>query len=153
MITPKGKLFKLGKISKSDWQKLGNKARSEMLTRTRKHGLDVNKEKFSPYSEKTLQKKQAQMKKRGTPEHVNLTDTGKMNRSMAVEVKGQSAEIYYSDIERAKIALKHQTGDPVARLPQREHFGFNQDDSEKYAKEIGKLQIKANLKAQLGGSL
>ena len=56
-----------------------------------------------------------------------------------------AAILYYADQNRAKIALKHQTGG--YRLPKREHFGFNKTDGDRYLERIAKLQTVKNKKA------
>lgn len=148
-ITPKQPLFRIGTITPSQWRDLGNQARSEIVQRTSRKGEDIDHQPFEPYSPVTIAKKRdiMQSRQRLAPETVTLMDTGQMHRSLAVVVKGQSAELYYSDQNRARVALTHQNGNPYINLPQRTHFGFNDADGAVYARKIGELQIKANQRA------
>lgn len=138
-------VFKLGKISRSEWRELGMSARSEIVKRTRS-GIDINHQPFHEYSAATQEYKSGIMQTRGLGSSVvTLQDTGQMHRSLSVEVQANAAILYYADQNRAKIALKHQTGDN--RLPKREHFGFNKTDGNKYLEKIAKLQTARNKKA------
>ena len=138
-------VFKLGKISRSEWRDLGMSARSEIVKRTR-NGIDINHQPFHEYSVMTKEYKSGIMQTRGLGSSVvTLQDTGQMHRSLSVEVQANAAILYYADQNRAKIALKHQTGDN--RLPKREHFGFNKTDGDRYIERIAKLQTARNKKA------
>lgn len=149
-IVPKQPLFRIGTITPSQWRNLGNQARSEIVQRTSRKGEDINHQPFAAYAPLTLAYKRSimQSRQRLSPETVTLMDTGQMHRSLAVEVKGQSAELYYSDQNRSRVALYHQTGS--YKLPQRQHFGFNKMDAEKYTKLIANLQMQANKQATGG---
>ena len=108
-------VFKLGKISRSEWRELGMSARSEIVKRTR-NGIDINHQPFHEYSVMTKEYKSGIMQTRGLGSSVvTLQDTGQMHRSLSIEVQANAAILYYADQNRAKIALKHQTGDN--RLP------------------------------------
>ena len=138
-------IFKLGKISRSEWRELGMSARSEIVKRTR-NGVDINRQPFHKYSAMTQEYKSGIMQTRGLGSSVvTLQDTGQMHRSLSVEVQANAAILYYADQNRARVALLHQTGG--YHLPKREHFGFNKTDSNKYLEKIAKLQTIKNKKA------
>ena len=138
-------VFKLGKISRSEWRELGMSARSEIVKRTR-NGVDINRQPFHKYSAMTQEYKSGIMQNRGLGSSVvTLQDTGQMHRSLSIEVQANAAILYYADQNRAKIALKHQTA--AYRLPKREHFGFNKTDGDIYLEKIAKLQNIKNKKA------
>ena len=122
-------IFKLGKISRSEWRELGMSARSEIVKRTR-NGIDINH--------------QPSHDTRGLGSSVvTLQDTGQMHRSLSIEVQANAAILYYADQNRARVALLHQTGG--FHLPKREHFGFNKTDGNKYLEKIAKLQTVRNI--------
>ena len=57
-------VFKLGKISRSEWRELGMSARSEIVKRTR-NGIDINLQPFHEYSAATKEYKSGIMQTRG----------------------------------------------------------------------------------------
>ena len=103
-------IFKLGKISRSEWRELGMSARSEIVKRTR-NGIDINRQPFHKYSAMTQEYKSGIMQNRGLGSSVvTLQDTGQMHRSLSIEIQANAAILYYADQNRARVALLHQTG-------------------------------------------
>ena len=138
-------VFKLGKISRSEWRELGMSARSEIVKRTR-NGIDINHQPFHEYSAATQEYKSGIMQTRGLGSSVvTLQDTGQMHRSLSIEVQANAAILYYADQNRARVALIHKT--ERYQLPKREHFGFNKTDRNKYLEKIAKLQTIKKKKA------
>ena len=89
-------VFKLGKISRSEWRDLGMSARSEIVKRTRS-GIDINHQPFHEYSAATQEYKSGIMQTRGLGSSVvTLQDTGQMHRSLSVEVQANAAILYLS---------------------------------------------------------
>ena len=118
------------KPSAMELRNIGMDIREHIKKRTRS-GVDVNYQPFVPYSPMYEDYRRKIGK---TTDIVNLENRSEMHNSLAVKVNANDAEIYYSDSNRAIVAMQHQYG--LNRMPKREHFGLNDADSRKFLDKL-----------------
>ena len=118
------------KPSAMELRNIGMDIREHIKKRTRS-GVDVNYQQFVPYSP-IYEDYRRKIGK--TTDIVNLENRSEMHNSLAVKVNANDAEIYYSDSNRAIVAMQHQYG--LNRMPKREHFGLNDADSRKFLDKL-----------------
>lgn len=116
--------------NRTDYSGLAMQIREFIKTRTRS-GVDVDRRPFRPYSE-TYRKAREDIGK--TSDIVNLEYRSEMHNQLVYKAENTGAEIYYSDADRAKVAMTHQYG--LNDMPVRKHFGLNAADSQKFLQKL-----------------
>ena len=105
----------------ADIEDVAIEGRNLILKRT-KQGNDVNGAQFADYSTAYLRHRE----KLGKTTYVNLEYDNKMLGSMSVKRITGGAEIYFSDAERRKIAIYHNSGTGV---PERKFFAISDGEA------------------------
>lgn len=130
------KLVRTGK--KEIWTKLGDEAVSMIQKRT-KRGKDKNGRSFKPYTP-------AYIKKKGSS-NVNLTQSGKMLKSVTKQSWSKKCRIYVKALGRSKqkidtynLAVVHDFG--TRKMPKREFMGLMKSEIKKLKALCKKLYYK-----------
>ena len=96
--------------------------------------------RFRPYKKST---RKSRTKRKRQVGHVDLTDTGKMFRSLDFKQSGFKNTLFFSNIERAKIAAQHDFFGVGKRKTKRPFFSIGNDEEEKLKNEFAKFYFSA----------
>lgn len=114
----------------NEWINIASDARRMMIDRT-KQGIDIDGNMFDGYADLT---KEYRAKLGKTTDVVNLEDRGEMHRSLSQKTIPEGVMIFYTDRNRANIAIAHQRG--YGRLPERKHFGLTDQQAETITRRV-----------------
>jgi len=110
-----------------------------MITKRTQSGKLPDGGKMRGYAKGTV----ASRKKRGRQTgFVDLTDTGKMFRSLDFKVGGLKSTLFFSNMERAKIASFHDTFGVGKRKIKRPFFSIGDKEEDKLKDEFAKFYFK-----------
>ena len=110
-----------------------------MITKRTQSGKLPDGDKMRGYAKGTV----ASRKKRGRQTgFVDLTDTGKMFRSLDFKVGGLKSTLFFSNMERAKIASFHDTFGVGKRKIKRPFFSIGDKEEDKLKDEFAKFYFK-----------
>jgi len=123
----------------TEWLQIGAQCRRMMIDRT-KSGIDIDGNQFAGYADLT---KEYRSRIGKTTDVVNLEDRGEMHRSLSQKVTPKGVMVFYTDRNRANIAIAHQKG--YGRLPERKHFGLTDQQAETITQYV---RTKINALAQ-----
>lgn len=106
---------------------------SNIRTRTKKKGLDVNERPFKPYS---IKYKRAKIKESGV---VDLNDTGQMFSSLTSKVSPSKGELFFRGEDANKKAFYHdQVGAGKSKVV-RPFFGISDREEDKIISLFAKI--------------
>ena len=107
-----------------------------MITKRTQSGRLPDGGQMKPYAQSTKQSRQA----RGRPVgFVDLTDTGKMFRSLDFKVGGNKSSLFFSNIERAKIASYHDSFGVGKKKIKRPFFAIGNKEEDKLKQQFSKI--------------
>lgn len=110
-----------------------------MITKRTQSGKLPDGGRMLPYSRGTLKSR----KKRGRQiGFVDLTDTGKMFRSLDFRTRSLKSTLFFSNMERAKIASYHDTFGAGRKKVLRPFFAIGNKEEEKLKKDFAQFYFK-----------
>mgnify|MGYP003141787492 FL=1 len=118
--------------------RVSNMAVQMITTRTQSGKLPDGKT-MEPYTKAT---KKARKKAGRQIGFVDLTDTGKMFRSLDFKQQGLKNTLFFSNIERAKIAAQHDFFGVGKRNTKRPFFSIGRDEEEKLKNEFAQFYFR-----------
>ena len=104
-----------------------------MITKRTQSGRLPDGGTFIPYTKKTKELRQKKGRQTG---HVDLTDTGKMFRSLDFRQRGFTNTLLFANKEREKIAFRHDVLGVGKRKTKRPFFSIGNKEEEKLKKEF-----------------
>ena len=104
-----------------------------MITKRTQSGRLPDGGTFIPYTKKTKELRQKKGRQTG---HVDLTDTGKMFRSLDFRQRGFKNTLLFANKEREKIAFRHDVLGVGKRKTKRPFFSIGNKEEEKIKKEF-----------------
>jgi hypothetical protein len=107
-----------------------------MITKRTQSGKLPDGGSFEPYTKKTREMRQD---KRRQVSFVDLTDTGKMFRSLDFKVGGNKSSLFFSNQERAKIAFRHDVLGVGKRKTKRPFFSIGNKEEDKIRNEFSRF--------------
>jgi len=110
-----------------------------MITKRTQSGKLPDGGSFEPYTKKTREMRQDRGRQVG---FVDLTDTGKMFRSLDFRVGGNKSSLFFSNQERAKIAFRHDFFGVGRKKVKRPFFAIGRTEEEKIVEEFNKFYFK-----------
>lgn len=113
-----------------EWINIASDTRRMMIDRT-KSGIDIDGNQFAGYADLT---KKYREKLGKTTDVVNLEDRGEMHRSLSQKIIAGGAMVFYTDRNRANIAIAHQKG--YGNLPERKHFGLTDQQADTITRRV-----------------
>ena len=118
--------------------RVSNMAVQMITTRTQSGKLPDNA-RMEPYTKATKKARKDRGRQVG---FVDLTDTGKMFRSLDFKVGGFKSTLFFSNMERAKIASYHDTFGVGKRRITRPFFSIGDKEEDKLRSEFSKFYFK-----------
>ena len=107
-----------------------------MITKRTQSGRLPDGGTFLPYTKKTRELRQKKGRQTG---HVDLTDTGKMFRSLDFRQRGFKNTLLFTNKEREKIALRHDVLGVGKRKTKRPFFSIGNKEEDKIKEEFSKF--------------
>ena len=104
-----------------------------MITKRTQSGRLPDGGTFIPYTKKTKELRQKKGRQTG---HVDLTDTGKMFRSLDFRQRGFKNTLLFANKEREKIAFRHDVLGVGKRKTKRPFFSIGNKEEDKIKKEF-----------------
>ena len=104
-----------------------------MITKRTQSGKLPDNARMEPYTKATKKLRKDRGRQIG---FVDLTDTGKMFRSLDFKQSGLKNTLFFSNIERAKIAAQHDFFGVGKRKTKRPFFAIGEDEEEKLKNEF-----------------
>ena len=104
-----------------------------MITKRTQSGRLPDGGTFLPYTKKTKELRQKKGRQTG---HVDLTDTGKMFRSLDFRQRGFKNTLLFANKEREKIAFRHDVLGVGKRKTKRPFFSIGNKEEDKIKKEF-----------------
>ena len=111
-----------------------------MITKRTQSGKLPDNARMEPYTKATKKARKDRGRQVG---FVDLTDTGKMFRSLDFKQSGLKNTLFFSNIERAKIAAQHDFFGVGKRKTKRPFFSIGIDEEEKLINEFAKFYFSA----------
>ena len=111
-----------------------------MITKRTQSGKLPDNQRMEPYAKSTKKDRKDRGRQTG---FVDLTDTGKMFRSLDFKQSGFKNTLFFSNIERAKIAAQHDFFGVGKRKTKRPFFSIGNDEEEKLKNEFAKFYFSA----------
>ena len=111
-----------------------------MITKRTQSGKLPDGGTFIPYAKKTIE---ARRKKGRQTGHVDLTDTGKMFRSLDFRQRGFKNTLLFTNKEREKIAFRHDVLGVGKRKTKRPFFAVGDKEEDKLKQEFAKFYFSA----------
>ena len=111
-----------------------------MITKRTQSGKLPDNQRMEPYAKSTKKDRKDRGRQTG---FVDLTDTGKMFRSLDFKQSGFKNTLFFSNIERAKIAAQHDFFGVGKRKTKRPFFSIGSDEEEKLNNEFAKFYFSA----------
>ena len=107
-----------------------------MITKRTQSGRLPDCGQMKPYAQSTKQSRQDRGRQVG---FVDLTDTGKMFRSLDFKVGGNKSSLFFSNIERAKIASYHDSFGVGKKKIKRPFFAIGNKEEDKLKQQFSKI--------------
>jgi|TARA_R100001460_G_C3505636_1_gene170903 hypothetical protein len=107
-----------------------------MITKRTQSGRLPDGGTFLPYTKKTRELRQKKGRQTG---HVDLTDTGKMFRSLDFRQRGFKNTLLFTNKEREKIAFRHDVLGVGKRKTKRPFFSIGNKEEDKIKEEFSKF--------------
>ena len=107
-----------------------------MITKRTQSGRLPDGGQMKPYAQSTKQSRQDRGRQVG---FVDLTDTGKMFRSLDFKVVGNKSSLFFSNIERAKIASYHDSFGVGKKKIKRPFFAIGNKEEDKLKQQFSKI--------------
>ena len=107
-----------------------------MITKRTQSGQLPDGGRFIPYTEKTKKLRKKAGRQVG---HVDLTSSGKMFRSLDFRQSGFKNTLFFSNVERAKIASFHDSFGVGKRKVKRPFFSIGDKEEDKLKDEFAKF--------------
>tara|TARA_Y100000114_G_scaffold130855_1_gene128826 strand:- start:10 stop:474 length:465 start_codon:yes stop_codon:yes gene_type:complete len=104
-----------------------------MITKRTQSGKLPDNARMEPYTKATKKLRKDKGRQTG---FVDLTDSGKMFRSLDFKQTGLKNTLFFSNIERAKIAAQHDFFGVGKRKTKRPFFAIGEDEEEKLKNEF-----------------
>ena len=95
---------------------------------------------MQPYASSSVKSRNKRGRQTG---YVDLTDTGKMFRSLDFRTGGMKSTLFFSNMERAKIASYHDSFGVGKKKVKRPFFAIGNKEEEKLQGEFAKFYFKA----------
>lgn len=136
-------LEKMTKKQKSAITKALNKVSNMaifMITKRTQSGRLPDGGQMRPYSPGTVKNRKKRGRQTG---HVDLTDTGKMFRSLDFKIAGFKSTLFFSNMERNKIASFHDTFGAGKSKVVRPFFSVGDKEEDKIKQEFASTYFKA----------
>ena len=108
----------------------------KQITEKTQKGILPDGRKLKPYAQSTKQSRQDRGRQLG---FVDLTDTGKMFRSLDFKVGGNKSSLFFSNIERAKIASYHDSFGVGKKKIKRPFFAIGNKEEDKLKQQFSKI--------------
>jgi hypothetical protein len=110
-----------------------------MITKRTQRGKLPDGGKIRGYSKQTVKSRKKRGRQTG---FVDLTDTGKMFRSLDFRTGGFKSTLFFSNMERAKIASYHDTFGVGRKRIKRPFFAIGRSEESKIKAEFSKFYFK-----------
>jgi hypothetical protein len=110
-----------------------------MITKRTQRGKLPDGGKMRGYSKQTVKSRKKRGRQTG---FVDLTDTGKMFRSLDFRTGGFKSTLFFSNMERAKIASYHDTFGVGRKRIKRPFFAIGRSEESKIKAEFSKFYFK-----------
>ena len=110
-----------------------------MITKRTQSGKLPDGGRMRAYAKGTVKSRKKRGRQTG---FVDLTDTGKMFRSLDFKVGGLKSTLFFSNMERAKIASYHDTFGVGKRKIKRPFFAIGNNEEIKIKNEFSKFYFK-----------
>ena len=107
-----------------------------MITKRTQSGRLPDGGQMKPYAQSTKQSRQDRGRQVG---FVDLTDTGKMFRSLDFKVGCNKSSLFFSNIERAKIASYHDSFGVGKKKIKRPFFAIGNKEEDKLKQQFSKI--------------
>ena len=107
-----------------------------MITKRTQSGRLPDGGQMKPYAQSTKQSRQDRGRQVG---FVDLTDTGKMFRSLDFKVGGNKSSLFFSNMERAKIASYHDFFGVGKKKIKRPFFAIGNKEEDKLKQQFSKI--------------
>ena len=107
-----------------------------MITKRTQSGRLPDGGQMKPYAQSTKQSRQDRGRQVG---FVDLTDTGKMFSSLDFKVGGNKSSLFFSNIERAKIASYHDSFGVGKKKIKRPFFAIGNKEEDKLKQQFSKI--------------
>tara|TARA_Y100000592_G_scaffold20199_1_gene30980 strand:- start:107 stop:571 length:465 start_codon:yes stop_codon:yes gene_type:complete len=107
-----------------------------MITKRTQSGKLPDGGSFIPYSQNTIKLRKEKGRQTG---HVDLTDTGKMFRSLDFRQKGFKNTLLFTNKEREKIAFRHDVLGVGKKKTKRPFFAIGDKEVDKLKAEFAKF--------------
>ena len=107
-----------------------------MITKRTQSGRLPDGGQMKPYAQSTKQSRQDRGRQVG---FVDLTDTGKMFRSLDFKVGGNKSSLFFSNIERAKIASYHDSFGVGKKKIKRPFFAIGNKEEDILKQQFSKI--------------
>ena len=111
-----------------------------MITKRTQSGKLPDGGTFIPYAKKTIESRRKKGRQTG---HVDLTDTGKMFRSLDFRQRGFKNTLLFTNKEREKIAFRHDVLGVGKRKTKRPFFAVGDKEEDKLKQEFAKFYFSA----------
>ena len=111
-----------------------------MITKRTQSGKLPDNATMEPYTKATKKARKDRGRQTG---FVDLTDTGKMFRSLDFKQSGFKNTLFFSNIERAKIAAQHDFFGVGKRKTKRPFFAIGIDEEEKLKNEFANFYFSS----------
>ena len=111
-----------------------------MITKRTQSGKLPDNQRMEPYTKATKKSRKDRGRQVG---FVDLTDTGKMFRSLDFKQSGFKNTLFFSNKEREKIAAQHDFFGVGKRKTKRPFFSIGNDEEEKLKNEFAKFYFSA----------
>ncbi len=110
-----------------------------MITKRTQAGKLPDGGSMKPYARSTVKSRQKRGRQTG---YVDLTDTGKMFRSLDFKTGGMKSTLFFANMERAKIASYHDSFGVGKRKVKRPFFAIADKEEDKIQAEFSKFYFK-----------
>ena len=110
-----------------------------MITKRTQAGKLPDGGSMKPYARSTVKSRQKRGRQTG---YVDLTDTGKMFRSLDFRSGGMKSTLFFSNMERAKIASYHDSFGVGKRKVTRPFFAIGNREEDKIKEEFSRFYFK-----------
>ena len=104
-----------------------------MITRRTQGGNLPDGSKMRPYAKRTVSSRKKRGRQTG---FVDLTDTGKMFRSLDFRTRGMKSTLLFTNMERAKIASYHDTFGVGRKRIKRPFFAIGNKEEDRIKKDF-----------------
>jgi len=111
----------------------------QMITTRTQSGKLPDGGKMRPYAKKTVEQRRKRGRQTG---FVDLTDTGKMFRSLDFKTGGFKSTLFFANKEREKIAFRLDTLGVGRRKVKRPFFAIGNKEEDKIKTEFSKFYFK-----------